>query len=194
MKDKWYADKRDLVKWSVLTILAKQYSVSRILQVAYYRPEDPGHIEIDDKPHPLPAEVVEHFRSIFSIKGVKCSIPIDVYGETFADRVQYHQRLLGHISSRNAERILVFLDPDTGLEPAKPGWEHVRRDEVGAIWHGLKGGDLLVFYQHEPRFMNLWIEKKKGELATAIGVDPANIKIARGPAIARDVVFYFTQK
>ncbi|WP_157844579.1 hypothetical protein [Dehalococcoides mccartyi] len=34
MKDKWYGDKRDLVKWGVLLTLAKMFSARRILQVA----------------------------------------------------------------------------------------------------------------------------------------------------------------
>jgi len=39
VKDKWYGDKRDLVKWGILLTLAKMFSARRILQVAYYRPD-----------------------------------------------------------------------------------------------------------------------------------------------------------
>jgi hypothetical protein len=39
VKDKWYGDNRDLVKWGVLLLLAKRYAAGRIVQVAYYRPE-----------------------------------------------------------------------------------------------------------------------------------------------------------
>jgi len=37
MKDIWYADKRDLVKWSVLLKLDEINQIDRISQIAYYR-------------------------------------------------------------------------------------------------------------------------------------------------------------
>jgi hypothetical protein len=36
MKDEWYGDKRDLVKWGVLLHLAATFKATRILQVPYY--------------------------------------------------------------------------------------------------------------------------------------------------------------
>jgi len=33
MRDCWYADKRDLVKWGVLTVLAKKYEARNVLQM-----------------------------------------------------------------------------------------------------------------------------------------------------------------
>ena len=194
MKDKWYADKRDLVKWSVLTHLAKRFSATQILQVAYYRPDIYADIEIEGKPHAIPAEVINHFRRITNITGLKGDVPIHVYDKVFANRQEYLRGVRKHISSFGAPHIIVFLDPDTGLEPTKPGLEHVLKGEVSAIWQDMKKGDVLVFYQHELRFEKLWIKKKQYELATALGVAPADIKIAHGPKIARDVVFYFIQK
>ena len=46
MKDIWYADNRDIIKWSVLLRLAEQYKAAQILQVAYYRPSRFATIEI----------------------------------------------------------------------------------------------------------------------------------------------------
>ena len=195
MKDKWYADNRDLVKWSVLFHLARQYSATRIIQVAYYRPDTYADILIDGKPHSIPDEVLNHFRSITNVKGIKCSVSIDVYDTTFKNRQEYLQGALEYIRSFGGARIIVFLDPDTGLEPAKPSAEHVLRDEANAIWHGMKYGDIMVFYQHQTnRNGTPWIEPKKSELATALDVKTADIKIASGPSIARDVVFYYIQK
>ena len=195
MKDKWYADNRDLVKWSVLIHLAKQHSATRIFQVAYYRPDIFATIEIDGKPHPLPSEVIKHFRGITNITQIKDSVPIEVYDKVFENRKEYLQGVLEHIGSFGKARIIVFLDPDTGLEPAKPSAEHVLRSEANAIWQGMKNGDLLVFYQHQTnRNGTPWIEPKKSELATALDVKTADIKIASGSSIARDVVFYYIQK
>ena len=37
MRDKYYADNRDLVKWGVLLTLAEQHAARHILQVMYYQ-------------------------------------------------------------------------------------------------------------------------------------------------------------
>jgi hypothetical protein len=65
VKDKWYGDNRDLVKWGVLLKLASLYGASRIVQVAYYRPET---IEIDGVSYPMSDAVMVHFsRSVMDI-------------------------------------------------------------------------------------------------------------------------------
>ena len=37
MRDQWYADNRDLVKWGILLRLAERYATKHILQILYYR-------------------------------------------------------------------------------------------------------------------------------------------------------------
>ena len=54
MKDIWYSDNRDLVKWSVLIKLAELCDVKQILQIAYFRKSQFGEIEIDGELYPLP--------------------------------------------------------------------------------------------------------------------------------------------
>ena len=49
MRDKYYTDKRDLIKWGVLLHLAEEYSLQRIIQVAYLRKTEWGRLEIDGK-------------------------------------------------------------------------------------------------------------------------------------------------
>jgi hypothetical protein len=51
MKDQWYADNRDLVKWGVLLELCRQFHAIRILQVLCYRPSDwqEKNLKIDGK-------------------------------------------------------------------------------------------------------------------------------------------------
>ena len=64
MREKWYGDNRDLVKWGVLLHLAQDYEVDRILQVAYVRPTTWESLEINGVSKPLPAAVIRHFRRI----------------------------------------------------------------------------------------------------------------------------------
>jgi len=63
MRDKWYADNRDLVKWGVLLTLAERYAATHILQVLYYRPTEWAQLELDGEQAPLPAAVIRHSRS-----------------------------------------------------------------------------------------------------------------------------------
>ena len=122
-------------------------------------------------------------------------MPIDVYDKTFENRQEYLKGVLEHIGYFGKARIIVFLDPDNGLEPSKPNAKHVLRSEANAIWQGMKKGDILVFYQHQTNYNGTpWIEPKRAELATALGVKTAEIKKASGLSIARDVVFYYIQK
>ena len=70
MRDKWYSDNRDLIKWSVLLLLARRAGVDRIIQIALLNPSDFGQIEIDGEPHQIPSEVLSHFRDLRNITGL----------------------------------------------------------------------------------------------------------------------------
>jgi len=101
--------------------------------------------------------------------------------------------VVGEIESRNGIKKIIFLDPDTGLEPrgGHPNWKHVLEGELEMIWNSLSDEDVLVFYQHQPHIPD-WISTKKRQFAEVIRVPDA--KIAYAPLIAPDVVFFFAQK
>lgn len=192
MRNKWYGDKRDLVKWSVLIQLAKRTDSVRILQIAYFREDYFEGIEIDGKTFDMPPEVEAHFRDIRKIEKLTSKVKISVFDRVFGERDLYLRQALDFIDSFSHEKCIVFLDPDTGLEPANHNHNHVLDQELTAIWGKLKIADILVFYQHQNnRNGEEWIQPKKLQFETAIGV-PA--KIAYGPKIAHDVVFFYAQK
>ncbi len=196
MRDKWYSDNRDLVKWGVLLQLAELHNTATILQVAYYRstPWDGKSIEIDGCAYPLPLEVVNHFRNIKNIATLRSNARVMVLDAPCHDRAQYLQCILMAIQNLPKEPAIVFLDPDTGLEPKKPGLEHVRETELWEIWHALRPDDLLVFYQHANRGRRPWVKEKKTQFEKAIGLEPGGSKLAQGKEIARDVAFFFSQR
>ena len=197
MRDEWYSDKRDLVKWAVLLQLAELHKIATILQVAYYRPTpwDGKSIEIDDCAYPLPIEVVSHFRNIKNIAKLASNARVKVLDAPCHDRAEYLQRILMGIRKLPKEPAIVFLDPDTGLEPKTATLKHVREKELQKIWHVLRPGDLLVFYQHQTnRGGRPWVEKKKAQFERAIGLEPGGSKLAQGKEIARDVAFFFSHR
>ena len=192
MRDKWYSDNRDLVKWGVLLRLADQYGAQRILQVAFYRPSTFGKLMINGKEQDLPKEVIHHFRNLQAVTRISPTVRVTVFDVTFEDRTAYMEGVLSLLSSFGQERCIVFLDPDTGLEPhKKPTLNHVLEAEARAIWEKMKTNDIFVLYQHQTnRSGKKWIGTKQVQLARALGVKEQTILVAEAPEIARDVAFF----
>ena len=196
MRDKWYSDNRDLVKWGVLLQLAELHNTATILQVAYYRSTPWGSIEIDGCAYSLPLEVVNHFRNINNIATLRSNARVRVLDAPCHDRAQYLQCILMEIQKLPKDPAIVFLDPDTGLQPGgRASLQHVLESELREIWHALRRGDLLVFYQHQTnRDGRPWVKEKQTQFDKAIGLEPGGSKLAQGKEIARDVAFFFSQR
>ncbi len=195
MRDSFYADNRDLVKWGVLLRLAEIFEADRILQLAFYRPSEFGRLVIDGQECDIPEDVTTHFRNVKAIENISSKVGVTVFGPVFENRSTYLQAALAFLSGFAQERCIVFLDPDTGLEPQKPSFDHVLESEAHVIWDEMKARDVFAFYQHQTnRAGKPWIEPKRSQLAGAIGLPLQEIKIANGRSTARDVVFFYAQK
>jgi len=194
MRDIWYADHRDLIKWGVLLRLASNFQAERVLQLAFYRPGEFGKVIIDGQEQDIPEEVIVHFRNLRTIGSLGSKVRVTVFDPLFEDRAAHLQAVLALLPAFAQERSIVFLDPDTGLEPRTPSLEHVLASEARSIWNGMKAGDVFAFYQHQTnRAGQPWIEPKQAQLADALGVPTDAIKVARGPT-AQDVVFFYVQR
>jgi hypothetical protein len=195
MRNKWYGNNRDLVKWSVLMHLAKINSANRILQIAYFRGDDFERVEIDGEEMDIPVEVKAHFRDIRKIHGLSSPMKISIFDAVIANRKRYVDEAKKFISSFKDDRCVVFLDPDTGLEPAKPSLNHVLNKEAKDFWDTLKLSDVLAFYQHQTnRNGEPWEEAKRVQFEKAIGVPKGAVKIGHGKRLAGDVVVFYAQK
>ncbi|MGO9527111.1 MAG: hypothetical protein ACLP0A_06030 [Verrucomicrobiia bacterium] len=196
MRNKWYSDNRDLVKWSVLLLLAEGCGADRIIQIAYYKESPFQELEIDGHQHEIPSEVLSHFRDIRRIKALASRPRIEVFDNLFSNRNLYLEAVKGFITSFTSERCVVFLDPDTGLEPpGNPSLAHVLNREVRFIWDVLPPNWVMVFYQHRTnRNKQPWIDAKHKQFAQAIGRPQREVKLAYGKKIAGDVVFFFASK
>ena len=209
MQDIWYADKRDLVKWTTLYHLAHIFKGSRIIQIAFYRKEKKfGKVIIDGQEKEIPKEVISHFRDIHKIGDIKFQVPVEVadfsiennWGE-MEYRHDYLIAVIEQLQDYQKEKLIVFLDPDTGLQPmqtkskTRPKPEHVSGEEVGKIWDALKPKDVFVLYQHQTnRRGESWIDDKQIQLAKALSLPKGTVKLAHGPEVAKDVVFFYAQK
>jgi predicted enzyme involved in methoxymalonyl-ACP biosynthesis len=148
MRDKFYSDNRELVKWAVLHRLAEIYKARRILQLAFYRASEFPKVAIDGKEHKIPQEVLSHFRDLRKIQKINSEIQVAVFDNLFNDRSSYLKSVKNFLSKFQEETCVVFLDPDTRLEPQNPSLDHVLESEAKAIWEAAKSGDVYIFYQH----------------------------------------------
>jgi len=193
MQDKFYADNRDLVKWAIL--LAEIYHAHRILQLAFYRPSEFANVVIGGTEQDIPSEVLAHFRDLRKIEKLNSTIQVTVFYDLFENRDSYLEAIKGFLLNFQEERCVVFLDPDTGLEPQNPNMTHVLESETKSIWDTMDSEDVFVLYQHQTNMAGQpWIEPKRKQLENALGLDENSIKIAHGPQIARDVVFFYAPK
>ncbi len=104
MQDLWFADKRDLVKWSVLICLAEQYSCQNILQIAYYRSCSWGAVDIDGRLVDLPREVTDFFRNMRRVQEIKSAYKVIVFGNEFKNRSAYLSDTINFIRMGAAKR------------------------------------------------------------------------------------------
>jgi hypothetical protein len=195
MRDKWYADKRDLVKWGgIMHLLNENLGIKKVIQVAYYRKDNWPKINFNGSEIQIPQEVLKHFRDIKLIKSLDTRI--EVFDQIFEHnaRQQYTDDVCKMLSKIQDKKI-VFLDPDTGLEPRECGGgaEHIKRKEVKQIFGSLNSGDFLVFYQHKFR-SSKWDEIRLSELAKACDISRSKIKTWKANEIANDVIFSFAEK
>lgn len=195
MRDKWYGDNRDLVKWGTLLALADRHAARHILQVAYWRPTDWPGLEIEGEPTPIPEAVLRHFRRASAADEIVGQPRVEVLLDRVEERRDYLEKILARVRGRTEKPGLVFLDPDTGLAPRHATLDHVLESEVASVWNTLDPGDVLVFYQHQTnRDGAPWIPPKKAQFERAVGLRPGAAGLARGPKLARDVALFYAIK
>ena len=86
---------------------------------------------------------------------------------------------------------MVFLDPDTGLEPCSVNEKHTTKHEIHHIWCSLDPGEWLVLYQHARREPEWWsrIEREFSKLCGGAPVD-----MARSEKVGRDAAFLCVER
>lgn len=193
MKDTWYADNRDLVKWGTLAHVAQREALDLIVQVPYLRSGKKALLHTGKETIELPPSVWSFFRNVSAVSSLGKSLGLDivVISEEFEPqrRAAYCRALIDRISNLSQSKV-VLLDPDTGLAPATPRAEHVTASEVEVVWDALREGDWLILYQHAWRDRN-WKDDARLKFAAACGVE---CEMFTAPDIASDVAFFAAKK
>ena len=198
MRDIWYSDKRDLVKWGGIIHLCHFEQIKVVFHIAYYRENDFPSLSFNGDNVDFPKVVRNHFRNLDDIRrlGAGTEIDIRVFKDVFAhsSRGGYTLKVCNEIN-KIVNKKIVFLDPDTGIASGRCKPEHVRPDEISQIWKSLTSNDIIVFYQHRfwPKEGD-WREIRREQFADFCEVEVRNVKTWHAKDIADDVIFFYTQK
>lgn len=193
MKDSWYGDSRDLVKWGTLVHLAHREGIERVVQIAFLRKEERPYLRTGRGEFRLAEEVWEHFRNVESVKHLGNSKGFDITVIAWPFDPAHRQGYVEDVAAvlrREHKNKVVLLDPDTGIEPRQAKPEHIKKVEIRQVWDALNEGDWLVLYQHRFR-MKDWRDQRRRELEH---VCMREAKVFESREMAQDVVFFAARK
>jgi hypothetical protein len=125
--------------------------------------------------------------------GKRENLDIQIIDDQFnrGEREAYFNKVCETIDHHTGFPKSVFLDPDTGIEPRKPGVRHVMVTEMERVWRNLKRRDWLVVYQHALRTKK-WRVAQCEKFAHACG--GVSVKTYDYDTIAHDVVFFCAER
>lgn len=205
MRDWWYGDKRDIVKWGTVLVLARKRSIRVVLQVALYRPGRQNYqLIVDGASEPLPVEVIKHFRDIDHIHQLAANVnlTIDIHKDLFQWHAGFHTRedfrkaYFKEVSNKIKKYnnpVIVFLDPDTGIAPENFSYEHITCQEIQTVLRAMKSGDVLLFYQHAQIGNRDWRKSTKATFDQAVGMG-VPVDTITCNEIASDVAFFAVER
>ena len=189
MRDTWYGDNRDLIKWGTLAHIAQRESLDIIIQVPYLRLGTRSPLQSESGPIEIETAVWNFFRNVPAVE--KLGTELGRRGVVITD--EFHPLRRRVYRSLVEERLaglphpkLVLLDPDTGIAPSTATAKHVNAEDVQSVWQSLRPGDWLVVYQHAARNAT-WLQDARDRLASLCGT--AAIEVFNSPGIAWDVAF-----
>jgi hypothetical protein len=193
MQGLWYGDRRDRVKWGALAHLVDRFKLASILQVAYFRDGVARLLKTDLGECPIADDVWKHFADLAAIERLSEALGVEVrvYGKLFDPRKRedYVEGVLSAAGQGSRPRLL-FLDPDTGIEPGTLKPEHASSREIARLWSSLDHGEVLAVYQHAPH-ETAWVEKSVERMAKAC--QGATVLSIQG-TVAADVAILWARK
>jgi hypothetical protein len=198
MREQWFADNRDLLKWGTVLELATRRKARSILQIAMLtdrtgeqpRPE----ITTVGSSFRVPDRVWRLFRSAASVRRLGSPELAVIFHDapfTKASRAEYFRAVTTRLVKTNPPRI-VLIDPDTGLAPRSATERHVMPSELAAVWKVLASGDWILLYQHARR-SHTWQRETRAALARSLELQRSNVSVFKSEAVS-DVIILGAEK
>ncbi len=186
MRVEYFADSRDIWKWTVVTQAALQGPRS-IHWVTMLR----DHVQ--DRQHvPNACPKVDEFfqeerkhldkrvdqtlgliRRLCKTLCITLEINTTPYPSSLSRRRKYIQEVVSSLESRPPkQRDVVLLDPDNGVGTAKgpaKGGMQIHEDHVALLWNALKCGDILAIVQFKWNEQD-WVQNRQATLTRLLGI------------------------
>jgi hypothetical protein len=192
MRLRWVGDSRDYVKWDCVFENASGRFVFYVPMLRCNVDPICKHPEVQR--HFDQRKSLDQFRELFPEHFAVFSFPRREYSISVAD--EYFRLVTERIGElQQKERVLVFIDPDTGIEPASGAQdEHLRAKDLFLVWKALRAGDKLIVYQHASRKGN-WRQYLGRRAGQALQIDPTLVPDPYyNEDLARDVCFLVLEK
>jgi hypothetical protein len=189
MKDQYFADRRDFLKYELLLDLAEQVPPRRLLSVLMLTPDD-GSAEgnvVSYTPGLRRPELHAFLRDCLGVGTRRVSLLRDFMTRVGVDYLPYRddeyfgdgrEAYFSSCAGLARDHTLIFLDPDVGLESGTVSYmrrrgldKYLMHAELAAIAVAAPKEAVFVVYQHLPNDKRLAltnVEKKCRALCTAV--------------------------
>ncbi|MCU0612473.1 MAG: hypothetical protein MUE60_11875 [Candidatus Eisenbacteria bacterium] len=199
MRHEWYGDNRDLLKWATLVRLARENGAA-VLWIWLLTDNETRFEFAEPDGADFPEEVIEHFRDLDDIDrlAARAGIEISHYRRPYqGDSIAWFDDVIAGVRAwfrSSPDPIILFLDPDTGLEPESGSTraKHIRPGRIAELFGILRPGDTLVLYQHRWRDKE-WKNITTQRLAEALGCTPKELQVFYSPVAADVALFAHTK-
>ena len=190
MRNEFYCDALDVLKWTRCLELAQLHGVARIHHLAFLTPDrgrGEGNKRNDRRDaDPAVRAYVRDEREAFiadpRLKDVRRGALLSSYLKSIlvtVDARPFEQRnrstWIGEAarSLRDIQQpAVILLDPDNGVGDKHPTDAHVRPEEFAVLFSSVLPKSVLVVFQHQQRRRG-WADASRSSLSTTLGSDAA---------------------
>ncbi len=192
MRLRWVGDSRDYVKWDCVHENAEA-------RLVFYVPMlrsgvDPVCKHAEVQRHFDQRKSLDQFRELFPNRFEVFAFPRGEYSTKVAG--EYFSSVVTRLSElQRMGKVLVFIDPDTGVEPTSgANDEHVRGKDLRTVWKALRPGDKLIVYQHASRSAS-WRDALRTRAGEFLMIGPGRLPDPYfTEKLAKDVCFLVLEK
>lgn len=172
MKLQYLGDSKDAFKWDYLDFLARKMAMD-LHVIPMLTPDDSsGQGSTPHSEFPASGDVgmfcdwlrerkaLENIRKLPQYTGG--GYEVGLHKPTVKFRNSEREEYFRDIECASPQKQIVFLDPDTGFQPAKTiNKKHVKYSDMQIIWPQLHNESVVVVFQHGKRMGNDFCERYK---------------------------------
>jgi hypothetical protein len=192
MRLRWVGDSRDYVKWDCIVENETSHFVFYVPMLRWS--VDPTCKNPQVQNHFDQRKSLKQFEELFPERFAVFDSQMKEYSKSVAD--EYFQSVIEELARlQRSHKVLVFNDPDTGVEPASGAKdEHLRSEDLCSVWEALEPGGKLIVYQHASRNTS-WRQKLLERTGRILNGKAGQIsRLYFDEELAKDVCFLVLEK